>query len=175
MQVLITFIIFSIFSFILTYYFNLFTSKTVYTRSELSNILPQLGNMINIIFNKYSIIYLSGFYIISGIIGIFLLSFFDNWIINSALLPVIFYYSAPRTAVYFEQTRVTISEDYRDIAEALYVKYYNIILAGFFSGYAAKLIDNCFVTGTITVFWFILNLIIIAVLTVLTFKNDIFE
>jgi hypothetical protein len=131
--------------------------------------------MINIIFNKYSIIYLTGFYVIPGIIGIFLLSIFENWLINSALLPLIFYYAAPRAAVYFEQTRVTISEDFSDIAEALYVKYYNIILAGFLSGYASKLIDNWINSGIITISWFTLNFLVITALMVLIFKNDIFE
>ncbi len=175
MQLLITFIIFSIICLIITYYFNLFISQSVYTRSELSNILPQLGNMINIIYNKYSMFYLAGFYLFSGLIGILILSIFQNWIINSALLPVIFYYSAPRLAIYFEQTRVTISENYKDMAEALFAKYYNYILTGFFSGYATKLISNWINLGIVDFYWFIINCIIIIVLAVLTLRNDIFE
>ena len=175
MQILITYIIFTIFCLIITYYFNLFISQSVYTRSELSNILPQLGNMINRIFNKYSLVYLAGFYLISSLIAIFILSIFENWIINSALLPIILYYSCPRLAVYFEQTRVTISENYKDIAESLYSKYYSYILSGFFSGFATKLIDNWINLGFIDFYWFILNFIIISALTVLTFRNDIFE
>ena len=175
MQILITFIIFSIICFFITYYFNLFISQSVYTRSELSNILPQVGNMINKVYNKYSMIYLAAFYIISGFIGIIILSVFENWIINSALIPLILFYAGPRLAVYFEQTRVTISEDYKDIAEALYAKYYHHILAGFFSGFAAKLIDNWIESGNITFYWFILNFIIITALTVITLRNDIFE
>jgi len=175
MQILITFIIFSILCLIITYYFNLFITQSVYTRSELSNILPQLGNMINKIFNKYSLIYLFGFYMISGFLSIIILSVFENRIINSALVPVILYYSGPRLAIYFEQTRVTISEDYKDIAEALYSKYYNYILAGFFSGYASKLIDNWINFGVIDFYWFIFNFIIISGFTVLTLRNDIFE
>lgn len=175
MQILITFIIFSIFCLIFTYYFNLFVSKSVYTRSELSNILPQLGSMINTIYYKYSIFYLAGFYVISGLIGISLLSLFENWIINSALIPLILFYSAPRLAVYFEQTRVTISENYKDIAEALYTKYYNYILTGFSAGYASKLIENCFNNNFISFIWFIINFIIITIIMILALRNDIFE
>lgn len=175
MQIIITFIIFTIICLIFTYYFNLFVSQSVYTRSELSNILPQLGNMLNTIYYKYSMLYLSGFYLLSGLTAILLLSLFENWLINSALFPLILFYSAPRLAVYFEQTRVTISEDYRDIAEALYTKYYNYILTGFFSGYATKLIDNWITGGYISFYWFIINFIIILSLTVLCFRNDIFE
>ena len=175
MQILITFIIFTTICLILTYYFNLFISQSVYTRSELSNILPQLGNMLNVIYNKYSMLYLTLSFFISGFTGILILSVFSNWIINSALLPLILFYSGPRLAVYFEQTRVTISEDYKDIAEALYSKYYNCILIGFFSGYATKLIDNWINVSEITFYWFIVNFVIISAITVLTLRNDIFE
>ncbi|PKL18415.1 MAG: hypothetical protein CVV49_06015 [Spirochaetae bacterium HGW-Spirochaetae-5] len=175
MQILITFIIISIICLILTYYFNLFISKSVYTRSELSNILPQLGSMINTIYYRYSIIYLAGFYLLSGLMGILLLSLFENWIINSALIPVILFYSAPKLAVYFEQTRVTISENYKDIAEALYSKYYNYILSGFSAGYASKLIENCFTNSFISFTWFIINFLIIIAIAVLALRNDIFE
>ncbi len=175
MQILITLIIFTIICLILTYYLNLFISQNVYTRSELSNIFPQLGNMLNIIYNKYSMLYLAGFFIISCFAGIIILSVFENWIINSAMLPLILFYSVPRVAVYFEQTRVTISEDYKDIAEALYSKYYNYILIGFFSGYTAKLIDNWINADVINFYWFIINFAIITAITVLTFRKDIFE
>jgi len=175
MQILITFIIFTIICLILTYYFNLFITQSVYTRSELSNILPQLGNMINTVYYRYSFLYLSGFYLLSCFAGILILSIFENWIINSALFPFILFTSAPRLAVYFEQTRVTISENYKDIAEALYSKYYNYIVSGFSAGYASKLIDNWINTEYISFYWFIINFIIITVITVLSFRNDIFE
>jgi len=175
MQILITFIIFSIICLILTYYFNLFISQSVYTRSELSNILPQLGNMLKKIYSRYSLMYLIGFYFLSGFAGIFLLSIFENWVINSAILPFILYLSGPRLAIYFEQTRVTISEDYRDIAETLYAKHYHYILTGFFSGYTSRLIYNWINLGIIDFYWFILNASIITAITVLTLRNDIFD
>jgi len=175
MQILITFIIISIICLILTYYFNLFITQTVYTRSELSNILPQLGNMLKIIYTKYSILHLSVLYLLSGLIAIILLYIFKSWVFNSAIFPVILYFSGPRLAVYFEQTRVIISEDYKDIAEALYVKYYSFILTGFFSGYAVKLIDNWINNGIIDFYWFILNFIILIIISILTLRNEIFE
>lgn len=175
MQLIITFLVFTIICLILTYYFNLFISQSVYTRSELSNILPQLGNMLSVIYNKYSMLYLFLFFLGSAFIGIIILSVFSNWIIDSALLPLILYFSGPRLAVYFEQTRVTISEDYKDIAEALYSKHYSYIMTGFFTGYASKLIDNWITNGEISFYWFIINFMIITAITVMTFRNDIFE
>jgi fructose-specific phosphotransferase system IIC component len=120
-------------------------------------------------------LYLSLFFVISGFTAILILSVFDNRVINSALFPLILFYSLPRLAVYFEQTRVTISEDYKDIAEALYSKYYSIILVGFFAGYAAKLIDNWLSINIIDFYWFIINFFIITMITVLTLRNDIFD
>jgi len=172
---LITLLIFTTICLILTYYFNLFISQNVYTRSELSNILPQLGKMVGKIYNKYSIIYLVVFFIIPALTGILILAVFKNWIFNSAILPGILYYFGPRLAVYFEQTRVTISEDNKDILQALYSKYYNIILTGFYSGFATKLIDNWINVEAIGFYWFILNFIIISAMTVITLRNDIFE
>jgi hypothetical protein len=175
MQLIITFIIFSFICLIITYYFNLFISQSVYTRNEISDVLPQLGIMLQKIYSKYSILTLLALYLLSGFTGVLILMIFQNWIINSALLPLILYISGPRLAVYFEQTRVTISEDYKDILELIYIKYKDFIITGFFSGYAAQLIDNWINSGIITFFWFVLNFGIITGLTVITFKNSIFE
>lgn len=175
MQLVITFIIFSFICLVITYYFNLFISQSIYTRNEIRDVLPQLGIMIQKIYNKYSILTLAGLYILSGFTGILILLIFQNWIINSALLPLILYISGPRLAVYFEQTRVTLSEDYKDILELIYIKYNDYILTGFFSGYAAQLIDNWINSGIINFYWFILNFSIITGLTVITFRNNIFE
>ena len=175
MLTLITFIVFTVICLILTYYFNLFVSQNVYTKSELSNVFPQLGNMISKIYNKYSVLYLIVFFIISSLTGILILAIFENMVINSAILPFICYFFGPRLAVYFEQTRVTISEDNKDIAQALYSKYYNIILIGFFCGFATKLIDNWINLEVIGFYWFIVNFVIISALTVITLRNDIFE
>jgi hypothetical protein len=77
--------------------------------------------------------------------------------------------------MYFEQTRVTISEDYRDFLQLIYTKYYNFILTGFFSGFAAQLIDNWVNKKIINFYWFIINFLIITGLTVIIYNNDIFE
>lgn len=175
MLTLITFIIFTAICMILTYYFNLFVTQNVYTRSELSNVFPQVGNMLNKIYNKYSIPYLIIFFAVSSLTGILILSIFGNWFFNSAILPAVCYFFGPRLAVYFEQTRVTITEDTTDIIQALYSKYYNIIMIGFFCGYATKLIDNWINNEEIGFYWFILNFIIITSMTVITLRNDIFE
>ncbi len=159
----------------ITYYYNLFITQSVITKTEIFNVFQQLGIIINKLFSKHSFFYLFLFFFISSFTGILLLSVFDSLIINSALLPLILYFSFPRLAIYFENTRVTISKDYKDILEILFTKYYNFILIGFFSGYVFKLIDNWINSAIINFYWFTFNITIITGLTVLTLKNDIFE
>ena len=175
MQIIFIFITYTISCLILTYYFHLFITQTVYTRNEIKDIVPQLFNIFWKIYNRYSLFILSGLFILSALTGVIILSIFENWIFNSALLPLIFFITAPRLAVYFEQTRVTISDNYHDIIEIIYTKYYNYILAGFFAGFSTQLIDNWINKNLISFFWFIINFFIITGITVLTLRNDIFE
>lgn len=175
MQLLIIFITYTIISLILTYYFHLFISQTIYTRNEIRDIIPHLGNMLWKIYNRFSVFILTGLYSLSGLVSIMILSIFENWIINSALLPIIVYMVGPRLAIYFEQTRVMISDDYHYLFQTLYTKYYNYILAGFFAGFSTQLIDNWINKNIISFYWFLLNFAIITGLLVITFRNDIFE
>lgn len=175
MQVIITFFIYTFICLIITYYFNLFITQNVYTRSELGNILPQVGNILLKIYSKYSLVYLFLFYIVSGFISIIILSLFENWLINSALLPLILFFSIPKIALYFEQTRVTISEDYKDIIESLITKYHTYMLFGFFSGYSSKLINNWVNLGFIPFYWLFINLVIITGISILILRKDIFD
>lgn len=175
MQTIITIIIFLLICLIITYYYNLYVTQTFYTKSELSHIFPQISIMINKIFHNNSYFFIFLFFIISCFTGILLLSVFNNWIINSALLPVIFFYSFPRIAFYFEKTRVTISKDYKEILEIIYTKYYIFILIGFYSGYVVKLIDNWNNSLITDFFWFTFNITIITGLTVVTLRNYIFD
>jgi len=174
-NIFITFIIYSAISFILTYYFNLFTSKNEYTRQELSDILPQLGVMIKKITSNYSVVSLISILLLSAFIAIIILSIFSNWLINSAIIPLIIYFTGPKMAIYFEETRVTVSNNYADMLETVYSRYYRYIMAGFNAGFSTKLIDNWINAGAFSFYWFIINFVIITVLILLILKEDIFE
>ncbi len=174
-QVITTFTIYLIIVFILTYYFNLFASKSEYTRNEFSNIFPQLGNMLQKIYNNYSIIGLVWMLILSGFIGIILSAILTNWIFNSALLPVLFYFTGPKLAVYFEETRVTISENFSDQLQIIYSRYYHYIITGFNCGFASRMIYNWVDLNAISFYWLVLNLIIITFTVMLILRDDIFH
>jgi len=174
MQILITLIIFLIISLIITFYFNLLKSQNSYSQNKLKDIVPEFNNMLKIFFNKYSFFYFAIFFLVSFLIAFFLLTNFKNLIINSAILPLMLYFIIPRVAIYFEQTKVTISENKIDIIEALFLKYYNCTLIGFLSGYSVKLIDNWFFLKIFPFYWFIFNFFVILVLTVLTLQKDIY-
>lgn len=174
-HVIITFFIYTIIVFILTYYFNLFASKTEYTRSEFSNILPQLGNMFGKIYANYSVIGLTGIMLLSGALGILIPAIFTASIINSSLLCILLYFIGPKLAVYFEQTRVTISDNFTDNMQIIFARYYHYILAGFNSGYAARLIFNWAEADIISFYWLLINLLIITLLSTLILRDDIFH
>jgi len=174
-QIFLTLIIYSIISFVLTYYLHLFTSKNEYSRQELSDILPQLGNMLKKITSNYPVLRLTGIILLSAIIAIIILSIFTNWIINSAIIPLVIYFTGPKLAVYFEETRVTISNNYADILEVIYSRYYRYIMAGFMAGFGTKLIDDWINVGAISFYWFIINFAINTALIILILRDDIFE
>ena len=174
-HVIISFIIYTIIVFILTYYFNLFASKTEYTRSEFSNIVPQLGNMISKIYGNYSMLGLITIMLISGIVGIIIPALFTSSLINSSLLCVILYFVSPKLAVYFEQTRVTISDNFTDNLQIIFARYYHYILTGFNSGYSARLMYNWAEADIIPFYWLLINILIITLLSVLILRDDIFH
>ncbi len=175
LHVIISFFIYTIIVFILTYYFNLFSSQTEYTRNEFSNILPQLGNMIGKIYANYSILGLAGMMLLSGILGILIPAIFTSGIINSCLLCVLLYVISPKLAVYFDQTRVTISDNFIDKLQIIFSRYYHYILIGFNSGYAARLIYNWTEAGIISFYWLIINILVITLLSVIVLRDDIFH
>ena len=176
MQILMTLSAFLIIALIITYYFNLFKSQNIHSSTNrLTDLIPQFYDMIKVLFDKYSFFYFIIFFLVAYFISFFLLTNFQDLIINSALLPLILYFVVPRAAAYFEQTKVIISENIMDIIEALFLKYYNCILIGFFSGYSVKLTDNWLFLKIISDYWFIFNFFVILVLTVLTLKKDIYD
>jgi len=175
LEILLILLFYSVLSFIITYYFNLFISKNEYTRNDISNIIPQLGEMLNKISSNYPLFRLTVIVLLSAFIAIIILSFFTNWIINSALMPAIIFYSGPKLAMYFEETRVTIYNNFTDIIETIYSRYYRYIIAGFLAGFGSKLIDNWLNIGIISFYWFIVNFLINTILLIFILREDIFE
>lgn len=174
-QVITTFLIYTVICFILTYYFNLFTSKSEYKREEFSNILPQLGNMIQKIYNNYSLLGFIGIFLLSGIVGMIIPALIKNVIISSALIPALFYFFGPKLAVYFEETRVTISDNYMDELQIIYTRYYHYIISGFNCGYASRIIYNWIGLSVISFYWLFLNLVLITLFIVLILRDDIYH
>ena len=174
-QVFLTLLVYSAISLIITYYFNLFISKNEYTRQEISDVLPQVGNMLKKISSNYPVTTLTGVTLLSAFTAILILIIFKNWIINSAAIPLLFYFAGPKLATYFEETRVTISDRLSDMLETIYSRYYRFILAGFFAGFGTKLIDNWINVGSISFYWFIINFAVNTGLLVLILREDIFE
>jgi len=131
--------------------------------------------MLKKITSNYPLLRLTGIILFSAFIAIIILSIFSNWLINSAIIPVIVYFAGPKLAVYFEETRVTISNNFADIAETVYSRYYRYIMSGFLAGFGTKLIDNWINVGAISFYWFLLNFVINTLLLLFILRDDIFE
>jgi hypothetical protein len=150
-------------------------SKNEYSRDEIQKVIPQLISIWNKISSKYTTLNMIFIISISALIGGGIPGIFHNNIINSAILPFIVFHFLPKTAVYFEQTRVTTSESITDVLEDIYVKYYLLINSSFIAGYGSTLIYNWVNLGIISFYWFIINFIIITSILVITLKEMIYE
>jgi len=131
--------------------------------------------MLKKISSNYSMVTLILLWFFSAFIAMIILFIFTNWLINSALIPLIIFFSGPRVAMYFEETRVTISEGYSNIFETLYARYHRYIISGFLSGFATKLIDNWINIGAISFLWFLINFLIISFLIALILRDELFD
>jgi hypothetical protein len=85
------------------------------------------------------------------------------------------FFCRSKTAIYFEETKVTISESSSNIIETIYARYYRYIISGFLSGFATKLLDNWINIGAISFLWFLINFLIITIIIALVLKEDIFD
>lgn len=174
-QNILTFFIYLLCSVIVTYYYNLLMSKNEYSRDEIQKVMPQLINIWKKVSARYTPLNMIFIISISALIGGGIPGLFHNSIINSALLPFAVFHFLPKTAVYFEQTRVTTSESITDILEDIYVKYYLLINSSFIAGYGSTLIYNWVNLGLISFYWFIINFVIITAILVITLKEMIYE
>jgi hypothetical protein len=174
-QIILTFIVYLFCAVVITYYYNLLISKNEYSRDEIEKVMPQMISIWKKITARYSVLNLIFIISIAGLIGGGIPGIMHNSLINSALLPFIVYFFLPKAAVYFEETRVTTSENFVDVLEDIYVKYYLLINSSFIAGYATTMIYNWATLGVISFYWFIINFVIITGILVLSLKEMIYE
>lgn len=153
------------------YYYILFESKDIFLKEELINILPFYKQFIGKALIIFKIPLLLLIFIATSSIGILLVLLFENWIINSALFPTILFLILPSIKKHFEDTQVSISENYTESVMTIVLHYSPIITIGFSSGVAGALIYNWAVYNVIHFIWMFLNIIVVSVITILTMKK----
>jgi len=174
-ELFLIFIFYSLGVLIFTYYFNNFLSQTSDNSLISTNPLYILGNIFKKISSNYSVSMVVLLWFFSAFIAMLLLFIATNWIINSAIIPLIVFFAGSKAAIYFEETKVTISESSSNIIETIYARYYRYIISGFLSGFATKLLDNWINIGAISFLWFLINFLIITIIIALVLKEDIFD
>ena len=172
-SIVIIYLVFSSLLIIVNYYIHLFTTQDQYTRDELKNIFPYFNEISQTLQSKYSIFYLLLLSIVPSLIGIALPLLFNNWLINSSILFIIIFSTFPYLKSNFEKTKVTASDDYRDNFANIFAKHTEIITLSFGAGFGSSLIFVWGYTKEFSFIWFLINIVIIAVLMEITLTNTL--
>ncbi len=157
------------------YYVDLIMTRDQFTRSDLKNITPYLKKLWDLIQDRYAITVFATIFAGSAIIGIAIPLLSYHWFLNSAILFAIIYIVLPVIKNYFEQSRVTATENALDTSANIFIRYADVIIFGFGAGTATSCIYNWGASKEINFFWFLINFIVITVLLGLVLKNALKE
>jgi hypothetical protein len=155
------------------YYYNLIQSKESYTKDELKNVGPFFRFFLDRLNALFTIPMFILIFAIASFIGLLLLLVIDSWVINSALVPLILFFVLPYIKSHYEETQVSISDNYTDTVVALIIRYYPVVLLAFCSSVATALLYNWAEYRVIHFLWMAPNLIVVSILTVITMKKVI--
>ena len=138
----IIFILYYIIIIVLTYYYNLLSTKNEYSKDDIGNLIPKLIGIWKTLIYKYDTAGFILITLISGFIGSIIPLILDNTVFNSSIIPLLLFFLIPKLGLFFEETRVTSSENFSDKLESYFVKYYIPGNSGFITGYASAVIFN---------------------------------
>jgi hypothetical protein len=171
----IIYIVFGLFLIAMDYYINLFASKDQFTKDELKSIMPHLKSMIKIIENKYSFGPFLLFYIVATCLGIGSPLLSAHWFTNSSILLVVIFFTFAFLKDYFEKSMVTASDNYLDIFANIFSKHSEVLTLGFSIGTGCSLIYVWGNNREIGFIWFLINMVIITIITEFTMRNVLKE
>jgi len=173
LQIIIIYFVYVILVILGGYYVNLFQTKDQFTKDELKDVSPYLKEVMNALVSNYSSSKLIVIMIAASFFGIVIPFITFHWIINSSLLVIIVFFGLPFMKRSYEQSQVTDSENYGDLAMNVIVKYSEIIILGFGAGYGTGLIYNWGSLKVINFIWFLINIVAISILLGITIRNII--
>ncbi|MCX7679382.1 MAG: hypothetical protein N2316_09190 [Spirochaetes bacterium] len=167
LNILIVYIIYLILVFLIAHYVNIFSSKTEYTRDELTDLSPLAETVKRKLEMKYSPFFVIAIMLICSMVGL-LFSHIEHWIFQSALIPALLFVILPILRKNIMSQMVIASDSTLDSAANIFAKYCHFIILGYGSGYGTGLMYYWSMTREMLFLWFAVNLVGVTVLLVIT-------
>lgn len=167
LNILIVYAVYLVLVFVIAHYAGIFSSKSEYTRDELTDLKPLAGTVKKKLEMKYSPVFVIIIMLIASIIGM-LFSHIEHWIFQSALVVVLLFIIIPVVQKYIMDRMVVASDSSMDTFANIFAKYCNFIILGYGTGYGAGLMYYWSMTREMLFIWFALNIVVVTVLLVIT-------
>ncbi len=174
LNILIVYAVYLILVFVIAHYVNLFSSKSEYTRAELTDLKPLAGTVKKKLEMKYSPAFVIVSMLITSLVGL-LFSLVEHWIFQSALVAVLLFVIIPMVQKYIMDRMVIASDSSIDTFANIFAKYCNFIILGYGAGYGAGLMYYWSMTREMLFIWFALNIVVVTVILVITAGRIVHE
>jgi hypothetical protein len=172
-NILFILIVFVFVTVAISYYADLITKKEEYSRDDLKNILPFAAMLWEHYLQKYSLPVFIAIFISSSFASIVLTLVSASVLLNSSLLFIIVYFALPVISGNLEKSRVTDTGNYFDHAANIIIKHSDIIILGWGAGSGAALIYSWGSLKQIGFIWFVINLVVVIVLSQIKIRQSI--
>ena len=142
------------------YYATLLNSKNEYTRDELLNIFPPVMALAGKILNSFSTGMVIAIIMASSLVGI-IITLVTHWLFQSAIPLALAFLLFPVLARYFDERKVTTSENYRDMIANVFAAKYDLLTLGLGLGLGTGCMFWWAMGEGVSFLWLVLNLIVI--------------
>ena len=173
LSILVIYVLFVLVVVLISYYADLIIKKEEYTRDDLKNIVPYFGMLWENAAQKYSLFNLISILFISSFISILLTLVSSSMILNSSILFLVVYFVLPVISGNLEKSRVTDGGSFYDLIANIVMKYHDLIIIGFGFGTGSALLYSWGGLRQIHFIWFLLNVVIVIVLTEIKLRQSI--
>ncbi len=172
---LLIYFCFIFFLFVVNYYVNLFSSKELYTREDVSNFMPYLSESLGKMTQKYNVSGLVVALAVSSLFGVGIPLLSMHWFFNSSILFAVLFLVSPAIKESFDASKVNASDSRVDEIANLFSRYIGIIVLGFGTGTGASLMLNWANKKELGFLWFAVNIIAVIVLEQYVISRELKE
>ncbi len=156
--------------FVIAYYARLISTKTEYTRQELTDISPLVQAVRGRMTMKYSASFVVILMLISSLMGI-LFSNIPHWFFQSALLTLVLFIVLPQVQKRYQDRMVIDSGEVADTVANIFAKYCEFIILGYGTGFGAGFMYYWSTSREMFFLWFALNILVVTALMVIIAKK----